>query len=168
MLPTADCYGEGVYLLAQAGRQAGEPAQLWGEDLCWKEPPWVTPSLAPHLTLCLPRPGVRLPVGVSVPAGGGHRAWLCAALRCCCGQARSSPRLPLPTGHAPPPPPYCALCLSTLTSSRSRSRIFICSPPHLPGLDVDGIYRVSGNLAVVQKLRFLVDRGEKAVGRWSC
>ncbi|KFO24537.1 Rho GTPase-activating protein 9 [Fukomys damarensis] len=26
------------------------------------------------------------------------------------------------------------------------------------GLDVDGIYRVSGNLAVVQKLRFLVDR----------
>uniref|UniRef100_A0A452EGG2 Rho GTPase activating protein 9 n=1 Tax=Capra hircus TaxID=9925 RepID=A0A452EGG2_CAPHI len=31
------------------------------------------------------------------------------------------------------------------------------------GLDVDGIYRVSGNLAVVQKLRFLVDRGEKAV-----
>ena len=58
--------------------------------------------------------------------------------------------------------------LSTLTSSGSRSRIFICSPPHLPGLDVDGIYRVSGNLAVVQKLRFLVDRGEKAVGRWSC
>lgn len=31
------------------------------------------------------------------------------------------------------------------------------------GLDVDGIYRVSGNLAVVQKLRFLVDRGEKGV-----
>nr|XP_035112175.2 rho GTPase-activating protein 9 isoform X3 [Callithrix jacchus] len=28
----------------------------------------------------------------------------------------------------------------------------------LRGLDVDGIYRVSGNLAVVQKLRFLVDR----------
>lgn len=25
---------------------------------------------------------------------------------------------------------------------------------------MDGIYRVSGNLAVVQKLRFLVDRGE--------
>ncbi|VFV33090.1 rho gtpase-activating protein [Lynx pardinus] len=32
----------------------------------------------------------------------------------------------------------------------------------LRGLDVDGIYRVSGNLAVVQKLRFLVDR-ERAV-----
>uniref|UniRef100_A0A8C2MTS8 Rho GTPase activating protein 9 n=1 Tax=Cricetulus griseus TaxID=10029 RepID=A0A8C2MTS8_CRIGR len=31
------------------------------------------------------------------------------------------------------------------------------------GLDVDGIYRVSGNLAVVQKLRFLVDRGEAVV-----
>ncbi|XP_064447087.1 rho GTPase-activating protein 9 isoform X5 [Mirounga angustirostris] len=30
------------------------------------------------------------------------------------------------------------------------------------GIDVDGIYRVSGNLAVVQKLRFLVDR-ERAV-----
>ncbi|MEJ1277300.1 Rho GTPase activating protein 9 [Cricetulus griseus] len=29
------------------------------------------------------------------------------------------------------------------------------------GLDVDGIYRVSGNLAVVQKLRFLVDREGK-------
>lgn len=36
----------------------------------------------------------------------------------------------------------------------------MCSLPHLLGLDVDGIYRVSGNLAVVQKLRFLVDRGE--------
>lgn len=33
--------------------------------------------------------GVRLPVGVTVPAGGGHRAQLCAALRCCCGQERS-------------------------------------------------------------------------------
>ncbi|XP_054859141.1 rho GTPase-activating protein 9 [Eublepharis macularius] len=30
------------------------------------------------------------------------------------------------------------------------------------GLDVDGIYRVSGNLAVIQKLRFIVDR-ERAV-----
>ncbi|MBW04541.1 Rho GTPase-activating protein 9, partial [Eschrichtius robustus] len=30
------------------------------------------------------------------------------------------------------------------------------------GLNVDGIYRVSGNLAVVQKLRFLVDR-ERAI-----
>lgn len=29
---------------------------------------------------------------------------------------------------------------------------------------MDGIYRVSGNLAVVQKLRFLVDRGEKVCG----
>lgn len=34
---------------------------------------------------------------------------------------------------------------------------------------MDGIYRVSGNLAVVQKLRFLVDRGEKASGtRTTC
>ncbi|XP_067553194.1 rho GTPase-activating protein 9 isoform X3 [Pseudorca crassidens] len=32
----------------------------------------------------------------------------------------------------------------------------------LRGLNVDGIYRVSGNLAVVQKLRFLVDR-ERAI-----
>ncbi|XP_042311743.1 rho GTPase-activating protein 9 isoform X2 [Sceloporus undulatus] len=30
------------------------------------------------------------------------------------------------------------------------------------GLDVDGIYRVSGNLAIIQKLRFIVDR-ERAV-----
>lgn len=28
------------------------------------------------------------------------------------------------------------------------------------GLDTDGIYRVSGNLAVIQKLRFLVNHGE--------
>lgn len=45
-----------------------------------------------------------------------------------------------------------------------RAGILIFSLPHLLGLDVDGIYRVSGNLAVVQKLRFLVDRGEKACG----
>lgn len=46
------------------------------------------------------------------------------------------------------------------------------SPPSLsPGLDVDGIYRVSGNLSVIQKLRFAVDRGEGAgVGGtgWGC
>lgn len=29
------------------------------------------------------------------------------------------------------------------------------------GLDSDGIYRVSGNLAVIQKLRFLVNHGEE-------
>ena len=29
------------------------------------------------------------------------------------------------------------------------------------GLDVDGIYRVSGNLAVIQKLRFAVKHDEK-------
>ncbi|XP_048450345.1 rho GTPase-activating protein 9-like [Rhincodon typus] len=35
--------------------------------------------------------------------------------------------------------------------------------PALPtGLDVDGIYRVSGNLAIIQKLRFAVDH-ERAV-----
>lgn len=28
------------------------------------------------------------------------------------------------------------------------------------GLEVDGIYRVSGNLATIQKLRFLVDQGQ--------
>ena len=31
---------------------------------------------------------------------------------------------------------------------------------YVAGLDTDGIYRVSGNLAVIQKLRFLVDHGE--------
>lgn len=30
----------------------------------------------------------------------------------------------------------------------------------LIGLEADGIYRVSGNLAVIQKLRFLVDEGK--------
>lgn len=28
------------------------------------------------------------------------------------------------------------------------------------GLETDGIYRVSGNLAVIQKLRFLVNHGQ--------
>lgn len=32
----------------------------------------------------------------------------------------------------------------------------------LVGLDVDGIYRVSGNLAVIQKLRFAVNHGKRA------
>ncbi|XP_037592557.1 rho GTPase-activating protein 15 isoform X3 [Cebus imitator] len=31
----------------------------------------------------------------------------------------------------------------------------------IPGLDVDGIYRVSGNLATIQKLRFIVNQEEK-------
>lgn len=31
--------------------------------------------------------------------------------------------------------------------------------PLLVGLEADGIYRVSGNLATIQKLRFLVDQG---------
>lgn len=31
------------------------------------------------------------------------------------------------------------------------------------GLDVDGLYRVSGNLAVIQKLRFAVNHGESLV-----
>uniref|UniRef100_A0A8D0GS49 Rho GTPase activating protein 15 n=1 Tax=Sphenodon punctatus TaxID=8508 RepID=A0A8D0GS49_SPHPU len=35
----------------------------------------------------------------------------------------------------------------------------ICFP--FPGLDVDGIYRVSGNLATIQKLRFVVNQEEK-------
>lgn len=28
------------------------------------------------------------------------------------------------------------------------------------GLDVDGIYRVSGNLATIQKLRFIINQGK--------
>lgn len=31
---------------------------------------------------------------------------------------------------------------------------------YVAGLDTDGIYRVSGNLAVIQKLRYLVNHGE--------
>lgn len=30
------------------------------------------------------------------------------------------------------------------------------------GLEVDGIYRVSGNLATIQKLRFIIDQGGPA------
>lgn len=29
-----------------------------------------------------------------------------------------------------------------------------------PGLDIDGLYRISGNLATIQKLRYKVDHGE--------
>lgn len=32
--------------------------------------------------------------------------------------------------------------------------------PFVLGLDVDGLYRVSGNLAVIQKLRFAVNHGK--------
>ncbi|XP_053151083.1 rho GTPase-activating protein 9 isoform X2 [Hemicordylus capensis] len=54
---------------------------------------------------------------------------------------------------------------------KSKLRRFIVKRPPLQslqekglirGLDVDGIYRVSGNLAIIQKLRFVVDR-ERAV-----
>lgn len=38
---------------------------------------------------------------------------------------------------------------------------------YVAGLDADGIYRVSGNLAVIQKLRFLVDHGEDVKGNCS-
>ena len=34
----------------------------------------------------------------------------------------------------------------------------------LTGLDIDGIYRVSGNLAVIQKLRFKADHGDSTLG----
>ena len=74
------------------------------------------------------------------------------------------PHLP----HLSLPPALFLSSLGSLTSPHHiqlRAGILICSLPHLLGLDVDGIYRVSGNLAVVQKLRFLVDRGEKTYGR---
>lgn len=35
-----------------------------------------------------------------------------------------------------------------------------CLYPVLTGLEADGLYRVSGNLAIIQKLRFLVDQGK--------
>lgn len=151
-------------------RQAGEPAQLWGEDLCWKEPPWVIPSLASHLTLC-PPPQTRCSAAswsLCASARGTPCPALCGSVLLPWTSEVTFPPASTPS-HRPHPasPALLCPCLSTLTSTRCRSRIFTCSPPHLPGLDVDGIYRVSGNLAVVQKLRFLVDRGEKAVGRWS-
>lgn len=40
--------------------------------------------------------------------------------------------------------------------------------PHLhcllPGLDIDGLYRVSGNLATIQKLRYKVEHGKVTRG----
>uniref|UniRef100_A0A8C9RCI9 Rho GTPase activating protein 12 n=1 Tax=Scleropages formosus TaxID=113540 RepID=A0A8C9RCI9_SCLFO len=46
-------------------------------------------------------------------------------------------------------PPMC-VCLCVLTHTFTH-----------PSLDVDGLYRVSGNLAVIQKLRFAVNHDEK-------
>lgn len=82
-----------------------------------------------------------------------------------------TPESPLPTGQGLEFPTPLTLVFSMALFSPPldpspdlttyiRERILMCSLPHLLGLDVDGIYRVSGNLAVVQKLRFLVDRGE--------
>lgn len=34
----------------------------------------------------------------------------------------------------------------------------------LSGLEADGIYRVSGNLATIQKLRFIIDEGQQHHG----
>lgn len=51
--------------------------------------------------------------------------------------------------------------------SRNHSRGFSAippnprsAPPSAPGLDIDGLYRISGNLATIQKLRYKVDHGE--------
>lgn len=77
------------------------------------------------------------------------------------------PRIP----HLPPPSFPFNFFLSSPSdpspdlSTHIRAAVLILSLPCLLGLDVDGIYRVSGNLAVVQKLRFLVDRGEEACGQ---
>ncbi|KAK2110966.1 Rho GTPase-activating protein 27 [Saguinus oedipus] len=43
------------------------------------------------------------------------------------------------------------------------------APPSAPGLDIDGLYRISGNLATIQKLRYKVDHDERLDlddGRW--
>lgn len=36
------------------------------------------------------------------------------------------------------------------------------------GLDIDGLYRVSGNLAVIQKLRFAVNHGKYLYIKFIC
>lgn len=36
----------------------------------------------------------------------------------------------------------------------------------LSGLDIDGLYRISGNLATIQKLRYKVDRGKEEPAPW--
>lgn len=49
---------------------------------------------------------------------------------------------------------------------RWRSPCLACFVWCVAGLETDGIYRVSGNLAVIQKLRFLVNHGKDAGGGW--
>lgn len=52
-----------------------------------------------------------------------------------------------PGGACPPP-------------QLAQSHLLCLTPSLSPGLDVDGIYRINGNLSVIQKLRFAVDQGE--------
>ncbi|EPY86012.1 rho GTPase-activating protein 12 isoform 6 [Camelus ferus] len=58
-------------------------------------------------------------------------------------------------------PKFVKLCIEHVEeygpSKHFKHKIIICRL----GLDVDGIYRVSGNLAVIQKLRFAVNHDEK-------
>lgn len=46
----------------------------------------------------------------------------------------------------------------------AQSHLLCLTPSLSPGLDVDGIYRINGNLSVIQKLRFAVDQGEGIEG----
>lgn len=52
----------------------------------------------------------------------------------------------------------CRLLVLVLVQAPGPGHHMLCPAP--AGLCVDGLYRVSGNLAIIQKLRYTVDRGE--------
>ncbi|CAF97752.1 unnamed protein product [Tetraodon nigroviridis] len=61
----------------------------------------------------------------------------------------------------------CRLLVLVLVQAPGPGHHMLCPAP--AGLCVDGLYRVSGNLAIIQKLRYTVDRDEKVSlqdGKW--
>ena len=52
---------------------------------------------------------------------------------------------------------YCDVMYSTSVWSAVICHV-LCVCVMFPGLDVDGVYRVSGNVAQMQRLRYLVDQ----------
>lgn len=97
-----------------------------------------------RLCVCL-RPGVRLQPGGPVPAGELHGSRLRQAVH----GARGEQQWVL--GRR------CRFLMLLQVPAAANQP---SAPPAPTGLCVDGLYRVSGNLAVIQKLRYAVDHGE--------
>lgn len=127
---------------------AGRPRQGLHQR-CWDGVPVSPPRHRPHLTPPPPafstsRSGVRLQPVRPVPQGERHGARLRQDVR----RPRGEQLWVLVKRRRTP----------VLLVSAHRCHSAVPSAP--AGLCVDGLYRVSGNLAVIQKLRYAVDHGE--------